>query len=56
MVVMRSARLLRDGLSPTALRNIRHVAVDGAMHIGSAGITQDPRTALRILKILVGVA
>ena len=56
MVVMRSARLRRDGLSPTALGKITHRAVDGAMHTGPAGVTQDPRTVWQILRILGGMS
>ena len=52
MVVMRSAKLKRDGLTAAEKRQITHRAVSGAMHVDGAGITQDPRTVAMILQIL----
>ena len=52
MVVMRSAKLKREGLTTEEKRQITHRTVGGAMHVDGAGITQDPRTAAMILQIL----
>jgi len=54
-VVMRSARLRTDGLSPTLQRKVTHRTIDGATHTGPAGVTQDPRTARDIVSIVAGL-
>jgi pimeloyl-ACP methyl ester carboxylesterase len=55
MVVMRSAKFRTEGLSVPERRQVRHLAIAGAMHIGPAGITQDPRTVSAALRIVMGL-
>lgn len=55
MVVGRNARLRTDGCPKALAQKVRHLQVGGATHTGSAGLTQDPRTILVLLKIIAGL-
>ena len=51
-----SAYINETDISSELCKNkIKKVAIDGADHTGKIGITQDPRTILAIIKILLGV-
>lgn len=53
MAVMRSARYNLDGLDAQLVREkYQSAEIGGASHSGKAGITQDPRTILAILRLL----
>ncbi len=55
MAVMKRGRLRSDGLGLHFYNaHVDTVEIDGASHSGAAGITQDPRTILHILNILLG--
>jgi hypothetical protein len=51
-VVGRNARMRTDGLSVSALKRIVHHTIPGASHTGAAGITQDPRTVLTLIRLM----
>ena len=54
MAVMRSARLNRENLDPNLYKKkVEILEIGGATHTGKAGITLDPRTALKIISILM---
>lgn len=56
MAVMRSARFNKIGIDPKRYQEkVEIVEIDGATHSEKLGITQDPRTILAVLKILLDI-
>ena len=54
-VVMRSARLRTQGLPASLRRKVTSSVIGGAEHTNRLGVTQDPRTILRLLSIVAGL-
>jgi hypothetical protein len=56
MAVMRSARFNKEGLGQNLYKEkVEIVQIDGATHSMDYGITQDPRTVLAIVRILLDI-